>query len=279
MGYRTITERQPDARRRLRLLLTGAALSVTPMLAFLLLVAAGRRSFADWVVIPVLGSVAALPVDDGLRDRRRTARWTCAWWSGRACDTSWRGARLRGLQFVVSSATLAAAIALGARSASLISQVLLIGAGVGAVVLIRRFADTLRDRVDRRFFREAYDADQILSDLASEVRTMIETRPLLETVTRRIGEALHVPRVAILLNEGGTLAVAHAIGFDEPPDVRMPASGATASRLQREPHVRVRLDERRVVGADGRRRRARARWRGCTRSCCCRCRSTRSWSA
>ena len=163
---------------------------------------------------------------------------------------------MRGLQFVVSSATLAAAIALGARSASLVSQVLLIGAGVGAIVLIRRFADTLRDRVDRRFFREAYDADQILSDLASEVRTMIETRPLLETVTRRIAEALHVPRVAILLNDGGTLAVAHAIGFDAPPDVTLPASGATASRLQREPHARVASRRRRFVGADGRRRRA-----------------------
>ena len=53
MGYRTFTERQPDARRRLRLLVTGAALSVTPILGFLLLVAAGQRSFADWVVIPV----------------------------------------------------------------------------------------------------------------------------------------------------------------------------------------------------------------------------------
>ena len=242
MGYRTITERQPDARRRLRLLVTGAALSVTPMLAFLLLVAAGRRSFADWVVIPVLGSLLLFPltmayviVVHRAMDVRVVVRQGLRYFLARGS--------LRGLQFVVSSATLAAAIALGARSVSLISQVLLVGAGVGAVVLIRRFADTLRDRVDRRFFREAYDADQILSDLASEVRTMIETRPLLETVTRRIGEALHVPRVAILLNEGGTLAVAHAIGFDERPEVQMPASGVTASRLQREPHVRVRLDE------------------------------------
>jgi sigma-B regulation protein RsbU (phosphoserine phosphatase) len=38
MGYRTITERQPDARRRLRLLVTGAALSVTPIFALLLIV-------------------------------------------------------------------------------------------------------------------------------------------------------------------------------------------------------------------------------------------------
>jgi len=40
---------------------------------------------------------------------------------------------------------------------------------------------------------------------------------------RRIGEALHVPRVAILLNEGGTLTVAHAIGFDDAPRVTIPA--------------------------------------------------------
>jgi len=242
MGYRTITERQPDARRRLRLLVTGAALSVTPMLAFLLLVAAGRRTFADWVVIPVLGSLLLFPltmayviVVERAMDVRVVVRQGLQYLLARGS--------LRGLQFVVSSATLAAAIALGARSASLISQVLLIGAGVGVVVLIRRFADTLRERVDRRFFRDAYDADQILSDLASEVRTMIETRPLLETVTRRIAEALHVPRVAILLNERGTLAVAHAIGFDAPPGVTIPATGATASRLQRDPHAPVRFDD------------------------------------
>ena len=242
MGYRTLTERQPDARRRLRLLLTGAGLSVMPLLVFLVLIAAGQQSFADWVVFPILGFLLLFPltmayvivVHRAMEVRvvlRQGLRYVLA-----------RGF-LRGLQIVVSSVTLTGAIVLVTRSASFTSQVIVVGAGLGAVVLVRRFADTLRDRVDRRFFREAYDADQILSDLAGEVRTMVETRPLLETVTRRIGEALHVPRVAILLNNGGTLALAHAIGFEAPPDVSIPADGATVSRLRREPHVRVRLDD------------------------------------
>jgi sigma-B regulation protein RsbU (phosphoserine phosphatase) len=242
MGYRAYSERQPDARRRLRLLLAGAGVSVAPMLVFLGLFAAGRRSFPEWSALPVLGFLLVLPltmayviVVHRAMDVRVVVRQGLQYLLARGT--------LRGVQLVLSSATLAGALVLGTRSASFLTEVLFIGVGLGAVVLIRRFSETLRERVDRRFFREAYDADQILSELASEVRTMMESRPLLETVTRRIGEALHVPRVAILLNQGGTLAVAHAIGFDEPPRVAMSASGPTAARLQHEPHARVHLDE------------------------------------
>ena len=58
-----------------------------------------------------------------------------------------------------------------------------------------------RRGVDRRFFREAYEGDAILSDLATNVRTIVETRPLLETVATRSAESLHVPRIAILLDD------------------------------------------------------------------------------
>jgi len=242
MGYRAFTERQPDARRRLWLILAGAGLSVAPIVFFLVALAAGVRNLPDWVFFLIVGPPLLFPltmayviVVHRAMDVRVVVRQGLRYLLARGT--------LRGVQLVLSSATLAGAVVLGSRSASFVSQVLVIGAGLGAVVLIRRFSDTLRERVDRRFFRDAYDTDQILSDLASEVRTMVEARPLLETVTRRISEALHVPRVAILLNEGGTLALAHAIGFDEAPRVTMPASGPTAARLQRAAHAPVRLDD------------------------------------
>ena len=213
MAYRAYTERQPDARRRLWLLLAGAAFSVTPIVGFLIALSLGVRNFPDWAYLVIIGPLLLFPltmayvvVVHRAMDVRVVVRQGLQYLLARGS--------LRALQGVVSGAILAGVLALVSRSASIVAQALLLATGFAIVLLLRRFSDTLRERVDRRFFRDAYDADQILSDLASEVRTMIEMRPLLETVARRIGEALHVPRVAILLNEGGTLAVAHAIGFD-----------------------------------------------------------------
>jgi len=56
--------------------------------------------------------------------------------------------------------------------------------------------------VDRRFFREAYSAEQVLSDLSNEARRFVDAGPLLETVTHRISETLHVPRISVLLGDG-----------------------------------------------------------------------------
>ena len=50
----------------------------------------------------------------------------------------------------------------------------------------------LRRWVDRRFFREAYNAEQILSELSEQVRSILNTHELLETVARKISESLHV---------------------------------------------------------------------------------------
>jgi len=95
------------------------------------------------------------------------------------------------------------------------------------VFAIQAYADVLRRWIDKRFFREAYDAEHILSELASSVRTMLEVGPLLETVTKRISETLHVPRVAILLSEGGVLQPAYAIGPSPPSTLPLPSEGLT----------------------------------------------------
>jgi len=125
-----------------------------------------------------------------------------------------------------------------------IVRVAAVAAGLAAIVAIgRRFADRLRRWVDRRFFREAYDAERILSELATEVRTMVETRPLLQMVAHRIAETLHVARVAILLNEGGRLQPAYAVGYGDALQVAIPEESTTVRRLQRDPHAYVRFDD------------------------------------
>ncbi len=242
MGYRTFTQRQPDARRRLLLLDAGAAISLLPALAVLVAFLAGRRSFPEWLGFPVLGFLFLFPL---------TMAYVIV--VHRAMDV---GVVVRqGLQYLLARGTLrfvqlalmavvaSGAAAMTVRAGSLTVQVVAIAAGLGAVLLIRHYGRTLATRVDRRFFREKYDAEQILTDLAMEVRTMIETRPLLQRVANRIAETLHVTRVAILLNEGGSLRPAYAVGYSDAPQVAIPEQSTTVRRLQRDPHVYVRFDD------------------------------------
>src|SRR5207344_2300650 len=96
--------------------------------------------------------------------------------------------------------------------------------------------------VDRRFFREAYEADAVLSDLASKVRTMVAIGPLIETVATRIAETLHVPRIAILLDGGDAFQPAYVVGYRSAPAVAIPSDGVTVRRLGKQQHAIVQFD-------------------------------------
>lgn len=74
----------------------------------------------------------------------------------------------------------------------------------------RSLTDLLQERVDRKFFREAYNTDLVLSELSEEVRSFTETAPLVETVSRRISEVLHVPWVSVLLRLGNGFQLCHS---------------------------------------------------------------------
>ena len=241
MAYRAFTERQPDARRRLMLLLSGAALSVTPLFIFVVLLAAGYSDFPAWSPFPLLAALLLLPLSMAYvivvhraMDVRVVIRQGLRYLLARGS--------LRALQFVVSSATLAGAITLGGRSVNLVAQVAFIAGGVGAIVLIRRFSETLRQRVDRRFFREAYDAEQILTALSEDVRTIVDTDTLLTTVGQRVATSLHVQHLAVLVRQNGAYAPAYRLG--ELPAVRLAADSLVAARLResRQP-LRVGLED------------------------------------
>jgi sigma-B regulation protein RsbU (phosphoserine phosphatase) len=110
----------------------------------------------------------------------------------------------------------------------------ILGAGLWAIFLLHGLSQRLAGWVDRRFFREAYDAEKILSELGDEVRTIVETQPLLETVTGRIAESLHVPRVAVLLNSGMPYLPAYAVGYSNPLEVVFAPDAPTVERLRKE---------------------------------------------
>ena len=104
------------------------------------------------------------------------------------------------------------------------------GAGVFLVLILAlRFGVSrhLQQWLDRRFFREAYNAEVMLNELSDEVRHFTETRPLLETVAQRICETLHIRQIALLLRRGDGFYVEQAIGVAADGSLTLPAQASS----------------------------------------------------
>src|SRR5206468_1433667 len=100
-------------------------------------------------------------------------------------------------------------------------------------------AERARSWIDARFFREAYDAEQILTSLSEDVRTIVDTETLLTTVGQRVATSLHVQRIAALLREGNAFVPAYRLG--DGPAVRLGVVSSVALRL-RETGAPLRVD-------------------------------------
>ncbi len=87
--------------------------------------------------------------------------------------------------------------------------------GIMACVFAFRFvlSKRLQQRIDQRFFREAYSTEQILSELSEEARNFTEVTPLLNTITQRIGQTLHIERIAVFLRAGDSYRLQLATGI------------------------------------------------------------------
>jgi phosphoserine phosphatase RsbU/P len=73
-------------------------------------------------------------------------------------------------------------------------------------------SDLISQWVDRKFFREAYDAEIMLANLAKTARTISDPAALVQTVSHQIADVLHVDRIAVLLRRNGVFEPAYAIG-------------------------------------------------------------------
>jgi hypothetical protein len=76
-------------------------------------------------------------------------------------------------------------------------MLLLSVAAVGAAGL--RYRGRLLDALDRRFFREQYDARQILTLLVDRIRSIKDSASLANLISREIDLALHLEAVALLV--------------------------------------------------------------------------------
>jgi phosphoserine phosphatase RsbU/P len=237
-----------DAKRRLRLLYWGATVALVPLFLISLVAQFRGKSmydlFPDWLigiglilttVFPL--TLAYVIVVQRAMDVRVVVR------QGLQYGLAKNG--IRALQIIVTAAVIFTAVTMASESSRNRPQkIQLMALGLIAVFTIRRLAEKLRTWTDRRFFREAYNAEHVLSELSDQVRSMVETRPLIETVATRISETLHIPQVAVLLGGNGPYRPAFALGYGTPPDVSFPLGTGTVKVLQaqKEP-TRVYFDD------------------------------------
>ena len=237
MGLKYGMSRSPDARRRLRILLVGSTIAWTPALIPTIYAAIRGMSVAEvlpqWVIVVLVLPLVLFPLtlayvivvqkamDVGVAVRQ-----------GLQYALARNGTRV--MQSILVVLVIAAAINLTSDATRKGPQkAAVIALGVIAVFTIRRVGDRLRAWIDRRFFREAYDTEQVLTELSDEVRSMVEPKSLLETVASRISQTLHVPRVAVLL-AGETYQPAYAMGYGDLSDITFPPSAGTVQVLRRQ---------------------------------------------
>ncbi|HZI93875.1 MAG TPA: GAF domain-containing SpoIIE family protein phosphatase, partial [Patescibacteria group bacterium] len=252
LGMKTGTTSAPDARRRLRLLFTGAFIGLTP--SFLVVMSGLVRGLGPFEGVPQWLAISALTM---LFIFPLTLAYVIV--VHRALDV--RVVIRQGIQYafarkgvqvlrvvLVVGILLAISAAASRPKTRQVDILRILGQGGMAIVAIGWMGEWVIRWTDRRFFREALDAERILNDLSEKVRMMVETAPLVETVAGTIAESLHVERVVFFLreeaNQAGSYQPVCAVGDAGAPACRFAEGSGTIESLKRarEP-LRVYLDD------------------------------------
>lgn len=234
LGVKWRTVENPDARRRLRVLFSGLAVSLVPPYAVEAITTNVLKmrleDLPPWIGIPALSLLALFPVTlayvtvvQRALDVRVILRQSLQYALAR------RGVVL--LQILVSIIVILA-VAVLSGGATFPQRVVITALGIVAILLVGLGARRLAGWIDRRFFREAYNTEQILNRLAEGVSSMVELGPLLDTVTKRMAEALHISKVAVFLREQNRYRPAFALGYGEPPGMLFENHAATVAELR-----------------------------------------------
>jgi sigma-B regulation protein RsbU (phosphoserine phosphatase) len=109
----------------------------------------------------------------------------------------------------------------------------------GLLLLLRsQYTKNLSSWLDRKFFREAYNSEQLLAELSHRVRRYNESGPMLEMVLKSLAETLHIDKIAVLLRGGKNFQLQQSVGipmngFSESGPVQLPMNSTTVRNLMR----------------------------------------------
>jgi phosphoserine phosphatase RsbU/P len=244
LGFKGGTDASPDTRRRLKILHAGTAAGLSPTFLLVvtsLVVGRGQIGMAGsrWLVVPALLSLLLFPLSLAyVIVVRRAMDVRVVVRQGVQYALARRGILV--VQIVVIALAIGAASTLaGEQSVNRPRRIQYLAGAIVVVFLMRQAAERARRWIDARFFREAYDAEQILTALSDDVRTIVDTETLLNTVGLRVATSLHVQRIAALLRADGAFVPAYRLG--DGPAVRLAVSSSVALRL-RETRTPLRVD-------------------------------------
>lgn len=238
----------PDDRRRLRVLFIGFAISLVPQFTADTIVHnilhMREEALPSWIFVPLISLFAIFPVTlayvtvvQRALDVRVLLRQSLQYALAR-----------RGVVFLQSAVSLVVIVCVAVFSgrATFGARILITALGMGAILYVGLGARRLARWIDRRFFREAYQTEQVLTSLADSVRSIVELEPLLQTVVTRISEALHVSGMAVFLQENHVYQPAWATGYAQSPRTSFSSEGKFVKtlRAQQKP-LPVYLDDRR----------------------------------
>ncbi len=231
------TASSADGRRRLRVLLAGTGTGLLALeLAFVLLPALGYSAIAHgqlWLIYVgvVLFLLAPLTLAyvvfvQRAMDVRILLRQGTRYLLARATVVILQAASFLAIAYFLLLPILRKQ---QVPPFELLKVLLLLGSVFALRVLLNK---RLMASLDRRFFREAYNSERILSELAVEVRRYTESGPLLQTVSRCVAETLHVSHIAMLLRAGPEFRLTESVGTFA-SNGRMPALPITSSTIRR----------------------------------------------
>jgi sigma-B regulation protein RsbU (phosphoserine phosphatase) len=217
---------RPDTRRRTRVMLwgtAGAILPITILGSFMVIRDTEFISFPFWVWVGAILALFLLPLSFAyavVKHRvmeipvllRRSARYVVVH---------------RAIVWIAILIGIALTFAFAALFSRLLPEGAGAGAGTGSIgvfrgvmteterralsgvagavfgVLItlatRKGVSKVTERLDRAFFREAYDARQLLHDLARRTRSAVDRRQLAELLEQSLEHALHPSSILVLL--------------------------------------------------------------------------------
>ena len=232
-----------DDRRRLKLLYWGCTAALTPYSLVLLSGLFGKPVGDGGPLGFALMAVGLLPITlayvivvQRAMDVRMVIR------QGVQYALARRGVKILQGILVIIAITVSSGL-LNSGRLSRPSKLALVSVLVILVLRIRDAGERLRHWVDRRFFREAFNAEQILGELSGQVRGILDRDSLLETVAHKISESLHVERIAVLLQRDGLFRPAFAIGYPAGLNLAVGAEYAPLAELRRT-HEPVSVEDR-----------------------------------
>jgi phosphoserine phosphatase RsbU/P len=234
LGRKAATATSPDMKRRLRILDAGSTIGNAPLFVLVLYsVITGNDlgvGIPPWIFLSALFiftlfpiSLAYVVVVHRAMDLRILLRQGTKYALARS--SLWFLRVLTG--YLLVTATLKVIL----HPTRILDVMLLVALGVILVFLRFRTTRVMSSWIDRKFFREAYSADQVLSELATQAQGFTEIPSLVRTVSECISNALHVDRIAVLLRSGDTFRLQYALGVNAGGEVLLSDNSKTITNL------------------------------------------------